>query len=68
MGAATQLVDAIDAAAATLRGPSALSTATLSCLAAAADALDELPEQVRLALQDNATVRAWPRSICMLRT
>ncbi len=49
MGAATQLVDAIDAAAATLRGPSALSTATLSCLAAAADALDELPEQVRLA-------------------
>ena len=41
-----QLVDAISTAASALPGPSAQSTAALTCLAAVADALNELPEQV----------------------
>ena len=47
VGSRAHLVDAIGDAAATLRGPSPLSTAMLSCLAAAAGALRELPQQVR---------------------
>ena len=46
VGSGAQLVDAIGAAAGALPAPSALSTATLTCLAAVADTLNELPEQV----------------------
>ena len=46
VGTGAPLIDAIGDAASTLPGPSPLSTEMLACLAAVANTLSELPEQV----------------------